>query len=58
MNIWRRMVFLFGEAKAAVKDAIGSAATGGNSDVASVAAKTAKVADKMLEKNLAKLLGE
>jgi len=42
----------------AVKDAVGNAATAGNPDVASIAAKTAKVADKMLEKNLGKLLGE
>ena len=42
----------------AVKDAVANAMSSGNADVASVIAKTMKVADKMLDKNLAKLLGE
>ena len=42
----------------AVKDAVASSATAGKSDIASVVAKTMKVADKMLEKALSNIIGE
>ncbi len=42
----------------AVKDAVANAATSGNADVASVVAKTMKVADKTLEKSLSNILGD